>query len=195
MRSLVSSDTIQLITNASLVECSLNCLQEPACRAFDLSCVENSATCRLIKNVRHSACMNSNQIQHCAKVSLFITLSCNCMVKWVHKLLSFTHNYLFCNLLFNLQQEPFCKRFHINGSVYGTCHGTYVYANEMCGGFPYYQKLTLNRFILRAYDMRWRCTGSRPSSSCDIGYFSRSSNRDQVVGVWGGSAHVNCLEW
>ena len=77
----------------------------------------------------------------------------------------------------------------------GTCQGTYEYANEMCGGLPYYIKTTFDRFIMRAYDMIWQCSGQRPNPNCNCNYWSRSFNRDQVIGIWNGSSHANCLEW
>ena len=49
---------------------------------------------------------------------------------------------------------------------------------------------------MRDYNNKWRCGEWRPNPACDRPVYSMSSNnRDQVVGVWGGSKHVNCLEW
>ena len=95
-----------------------------------------------------------------------------------------------------LQDEKFCKRFNINGSLYAACSGTYQASGKSCGGYLIYNKIGYSRSIFRGPNGNWLCASRDPSPGpCYVSSYANSViSRERVEGIWG-NAWVTCTEW
>ena len=93
-----------------------------------------------------------------------------------------------------------CSKFHINGTLFGSCEGTYDATGQYCRGYPMYEKTgpagAARRTMFRVDTGEWQCGDAFPplGSSCTIGAFVVTSAREHAIGKWSDSAWANCLD-
>ena len=94
------------------------------------------------------------------------------------------------------QDDQFCRRFWINDTAKAGCHGTYLFEERFCGGYPMYINLNnRGRKIFRAYTGKWHCTYIYPEI-CYIATYDGAPQREKIEGKWGwsGNSYVICQD-